>query len=325
MTGGRWWAVAVIAVAVVCGGAALAGSQWPAAYTGLSSQRLPFMLTVGSDGRTLSLDVSWVASCGRVVRTIRRAVTAIAADGEFAWVGTYVDDALGDGDEDRQRLRLVGRQEVDGTLSGVWHGDRDHYNGQAYAVDRTCSSGDVTFRLSRGGSTSQPAAQRDGSGHLVIPLQDEPDLVAVGAGRTWVGGQAARVSSDRAPATRVTAIDPRSGRAVTPPRGGDVGYAVKLAAGEGAAWLLRTDPPVRLLRIDARKQRAVRGPRLLSPSWAGGLAAGLTVGAGAVWVIRGDRVLRADLGDGRLVRSIRVPPIDAFGPCADARVEATCR
>lgn len=116
----------MIVIVVVGGGVAFAVSRSPAVvYSGLSAQRLAFSLEVASDGKTLSLDIKWTASCGRVVRTIRAAVTTIDANGEFAWSGTHVNDRLGDGDEDRQRLRLVGRREGDGTLTGLWRGERD--------------------------------------------------------------------------------------------------------------------------------------------------------------------------------------------------------
>ncbi len=298
----------MIAVAVAGGGAAIAGSQSPTVgYSGLSAQRLPLTLTVGSDASTLALDVSWRASCGRVVRTVRAAVATIGVNGEFAWSGTHVNE-LDDGDQDRQRLRLVGRREDDGTLTGVWRGERDHYNGQGQGVDRTCSSGDVAFRVTRDGSTRQPAPQRDGAGHLVIALAEEPDLVAVGVGRTWVRGLTASVGAHDVPATILTAVDQQSGLA-TSTRIDDVGYAtVDLSAGEGAAWLLRrvrTD--TRLLRIDAETRRVVRGPRLLSRA-DDAYPTGLAVGGGGVWVLLVDgRMLRADARNGRLVRTIGVP------------------
>lgn len=298
----------VIVIAVVGGGVALAASQSPAVvYSGLSAQRLAFSLEVASDAKTLSLDIKWTASCGRVVRTIRAAVTTIDANGEFAWSGTHVNDQF-DGDEDRQRLRLVGRREGDGTLTGLWRGERDAYNGQGGGIDRTCSSGDVAFRVSRDGSTRQPAPQRDGAGHLVIALGEEPDLVAAGADRTWVRSQTVSDGSAQAPATILTAVNQQTGRA-TSTRLNDIGYgSVDLAAGEGAAWLLSTDRPgTRLLRIDARTYRVVRGPRLLTPADSGH-PTGLAVGGGGVWVLLADGlVVRADPRNGRLLRSIRVP------------------
>ena len=304
----RSWVVVVIVIAVAGGGAGLAGSQSPGVvYSGLSAQRLPFSLSVAADGQTLSLDLTWRASCGRVVRTIRPVVTTIAASGDFAWSGTHVD-ALDDGDEDRHRLRLIGRREADGALAGVWRGERDSYNGQGRTVDSTCSSGDVAFHISRDGSTSQPAPQRDGAGHLVVALDEEPDLVAVGAGRTWVHGHAATVSSAQAPATTVTEVDPQTGHATATRLDDEIGHGVvDLAAGEGAAWLLKADSPARLLRLDARTHRVVAGPRL-PISADGGYPAGLAVGAGGVWVLLdGPRVGRADPRDGRVVRTIRVP------------------
>jgi len=292
----------VLAIVVAGSAAALAGSQaTPVASTGLTAQRLPITLTVAPDGRTLSLDIRWVASCGGVVRTIRSAVTTIAAGGEFAWEGTHIN-ALDDGDEDRQRLRLSGRRESDGALTGAWQAERDAFNGQGRTVDETCRTGDVAFRVTRGGSTRQPPPQRGAGGQLVIGLEDQPELVATGDGRTWVLGTSPQVSGDRPRPATVTAIDQRTGDAAAPVqlKGSSFG---RFAAGEGAAWALTTYPQVRLLRIDARTQRLVRGPRLRT----GGGADGLAAGAGGVWVLAGDRILRADPRNGRLVRSIRVP------------------
>lgn len=302
----RLRSVLAIGIAFMGGGVALAVSQSPVVvYSGLSAQRLPFTLAVAPDGR-LSLDLAWSTSCRGVVRTLRAAATTIAANGEFAWSGTYVDDALGDGDEDRQRLRLVGRREGDGTLAGVWRGERDLYNGQGGSIDSTCSSGDVAFRLSRDGSTSQPAPQRDGAGHLVIPLGEEPHHVAVGAGKTWVLGQAASVSVRQQGEGILTAVDQRTGRATSSPLDAVGSGTSELAAGDGAAWLLKGGPPARLLRIDAGTARVVQGPRPPIPADRG-YATGFAVGGGGVWVLLDGRVVRADPRDGSVVRSIRVP------------------
>ncbi|MCA1677901.1 MAG: hypothetical protein LC777_02590 [Actinobacteria bacterium] len=306
MTRRRAWVVALVALALAGSGATLAGDQSPPrAYTGLSPQRLPFVLTVAADGRTLSLDVTWATDCDGVIRTIRPAATTIAGDGTFAWTGTHVNH-LDDGDEDRQRLRLAGRREPDGALTGTWHAERDSYNGQALAIYETCSSGDVKFRVSPRGSTAQPAPQRDRAGHLVISLESQPDLVAVNAGRIWVVGRTAHVDEKHTPATTVTAIDGRTGGAGTPTEV-EVDLrnsSVALAAGRDAAWLLRGHPRIGLLRIDARTRRVVRGPRLPAPDGTGALVAG----AGGVWVLAYGRVLRADPRSGRPVRMIRLPP-----------------
>jgi hypothetical protein len=312
---GRWLAVIVLAVAV--GSTSLAGGQAPAVpYAGLSAQRLPFTLTVGADGRTLSLDVSWMTTCGGVVRTIRPAATTIAADGAFAWTGTFVDP-LTDGDEDRQRLALSGRRDADGTLAGAWHADRDFYNGEARVIDGTCSSGDVAFAVSRGGSTSQPGPRHDASGQLVVSLDDPPELVAVGAGKTWVLGNDVQAGGGPPAATTLTAVDPQTGAAEAPMA---VAGGGELAAGEGAAWLPSGAPGaagVRLLRVDARTRRVTHSPRLpLAPGATGSLLTGLTTGAGGAWVLSDDRVIHAT-SDGRRVRAIRVP--------ADRRVRGAGR
>ncbi len=305
----RRWLAMVVAVAAAGGCAALASGQSPGvAYGGLSSQRLPFTLTL--DGQALSLDITWMTTCGGLVRTVRPAATTIGPDGAFAWTGTFVN-AYDDADEDRQRLALTGHRDPDGALSGVWHADRDSYNGEARAIDGTCSSGDVAFRATPAGSTSQPGPQRDGAGQLVTPLEGSPARVAAGAGKTWVLGQAATVGSTEFAPT-LTAVDQQTGVAETPMRVDGYG----LAAGAGAVYLLSSSPStqpsygrprVRLVRVDASSRAVTRGPFLpasLSPS---GYEPAPAVAAGGVWLLSDDRVVHLDPGTGRLVRAIRVP------------------
>ena len=308
MARGRWLAVIVV-VAAAGGCAALASGQTTGVtYGGLSAQRLPFTLSV--DGQTLSLDLTWTTACGGLVRTVRPAATTIGADGAFAWTGTFVNE-YDDADEDRQRLALTGHRDADGALSGVWHAERDFYNGEARAIDSTCSSGDVAFRVTAGGSTSPPGPQRDASGQLVTPLEGSPSLAATGAGKTWVLAQAATVSSTEAAAT-LTAVDQRTGVAEAPMRVAGFG----LAAGAGAVWLLsassapstRSDGGrrLRLVRVDAATRAITRGP-LLPSALSPGFEYDITVGAGGIWLHNDDRVVRLDPRDGRLVRAIRVP------------------
>jgi hypothetical protein len=302
MTRGRVLVGAAIATAVAAGAVTLASGQQVATYSGLGSQRLPFILSVAGDGRTLSLDVTWRASCGDVVRTIRRAATTIAANGELAWTGTHVNPG-DDGDEDRQRLRLTGRVESDGTLTGVWVGERDAYNGEGRSVDRTCATGDVAFRVAPGAGTTQPVPRRDLTGHLVVALEEVPDHVAAGDGKVWVRSHGPRLDGAGAAPQTLTAFDASTAGASAPIRLGDVSDDQQLVAGEGAAWLLTRFSPVGLLRIDARTQRVTRTPRLGRNT-----PVGIAAGAGGVWVLTLDRVLRLDPRSGRIARSIRLRP-----------------
>ena len=317
----RRWLAVIVAVAAAGGCAALAsGQSTGVTYGGLSAQRLPFTLTV--DGRTLSLDLTWKTTCGGLVRTVRPGATTIGADGAFAWTGTFVNK-YDDADEDRQRLALTGHRDADGALSGVWHAERDFYNGEAREIDETCSSGDVAFHVTAGGSTSPPGPQRDASGHLVTPLEGSPSLVAAGAGKTWVLGQAATVSSTE-PAATLTAVDQQTGVAEPPMRVAGFG----LAAGAGAVWLLsassapttRTDArrSLRLVRVDAATRAVTYGP-LLPASLSPGYEYDITVGAGGVWLHNDDRVVRLDPRDGRLVRAIRVPADRRFASARRCR------
>jgi outer membrane protein assembly factor BamB len=291
-------------IALACGRSGPDGAQRPAAgiYAGTTAQGLPIVLTVATDRRTLALDVRW--ACARdTVRTMRGRAGRIDADGRFAWRGRHA--ALvpgGDGDEDRQRLRLTGREVDASTLSGVWRVDRTSYNGESYATEPSCSTGDVAFRVHRRGPAPRPAPRPPAAARLDIALRRAPSALAAGAGHVWVLGH------ETAARQAVTAVDPQTGRlgARTPVRAG----LVRLAAGEGAAWVLDTSAYV-LNRVDARTRRVRRAPH--PPVPAGDrtppLAADLAVGAGGVWVLEEftSHVLRADARTGRIVQSIELP------------------
>lgn len=312
-------------------------------YVGLSDQRLPVKLAVSGDRRALSLDVTWIARCrwhpvGRrpaaIQNTVRARATRIADDGSFSWRSAFVE-AGNDGDEQRQRLRLRGRRAADGTLTGTWRAEQDFYNGQLRAVERRCSTGDVQFRVKRGGNTRQPAPTTDASGNRIIPVEGTPDVIAVGAGAAWVSS----VARDRgAGALQLTVreVHPHTGRvgarSTIYPWYGPLGDAT-FAAGAGGGWVpiqrrvsaRGVVTPGMLRRIDARTDEVTTSPphhRLR------GLIDGVAVGAGAVWLLvnveasvvtgpgwRG--VLRADARTGRIVRSIALPP--------DPRIRATRR
>ena len=298
----------VIALGAVSYGVA---SSRPASgdYVGTGAQGLPFKLTVAEDGATLTLDVRWrcegTARLGGRVKMFRQRSVALGRDGDFSWEGRNVIDG-GDGDEDRQRLRIDGQHSGGGTLRGTWRADHEFYNGQTRAVDGTCSSGDVPFTVLR----RDAPAGTDGAGNGVIALDGDPARyrgVAAGAGRVWVVR-----TSDR---DAVLEIDPSTGAIGAQHSIGDDGYLL-LAAGAGAAWLVtpvigRVRDGERLVRIDARTRRVAR---VTLPQRGRGLVRGesirgvwdLAVGAGGVWLHDGDRVLRADPRTGRIVRAIRL-------------------
>jgi hypothetical protein len=213
--------VAVAVAAMVAAGVAVillsGGSSGGGDYAGLSSQNLPVRLSVASDGRTLSLDISWKDSCAGAVRT-RRTAIAVGGDGRFDWRGAHAEDIPGgDGDQDRQRFHLRGRREGDGALVGTWRADRSYYNGESYGIDERCTTGDLAFRTRRRGNLSLPPPRTDAAGNLVVSLDGEPGAVAIGLGRTWVLGESGLpgdVSSDpRRP--QITEVDPRTGRVGT--------------------------------------------------------------------------------------------------------------
>jgi len=282
-------------------------------YVGLSAQRLPFRLTVDGDGQTLSLDVTWAPVCREVQRTVRSHAVPIADDGTFAWEGQDVEVVDGgDGDEYRSTYRLQGRVDADGTLSGIWHAEIGTYNDDQLR-GQACSSGDVAFSVRQGGSTEQPAPHEDPSGRLEISTQRTPELVAVGAGRTWLLSQGAPApTGSRAPdPPTVQQIDPRTGGL-----GADVKVSVSeynpnlFVAGEGAAWLLSALQPFRLLRVDAKTQQLgqTRAPARDAHPTTSAVAAG----SHGVWLAQspapaaGGRLVRIDPRTGRAGRSIRL-------------------
>ena len=300
-----------MAVAAVGGCAALAsGQSTGVTYGGLSAQRLPFTLTV--DGQALSLDLTWTTTCGGLVRTVRPGATTIGPDGAFAWTGTFVNESL-DGDEDRQRLALTGHRDADGALSGVWHAERDSYNGEAREIDETCSSGDVAFRVTAGGSTSPPGPQRDASGQLVTPLaglavarcRGRRQDVGPGPGRQ---GQQHRGGRD---ADRGRSADRRRG-------GSDARGWLRARGGRGRGLALvgASSTPAMRGRLRARvcgssawtlrHVRSRTGRRCRRRSRRGTSTTSRSV-PGGVWLHNEDRVVRLDPRDGRLVRAIRVP------------------
>lgn len=184
----------------------------------------------------------------------RQRSVALGRDGDFSWEGRNVSYGDGgDGDEDRQRLRIDGQHSGDGTLRGTWRADHEFYNGEARAVDGTCSSDDVPFTVLR----RDAPAGTDGAGNGVIALDGDPARyggVAAGSGRVWVVR-----TSDR---DAVLEIDPSTGAIGAQHAIGDDGYLL-LAAGAGAGWLVtpvigRVRDGERLVRIDARTRRVAR-------------------------------------------------------------------
>lgn len=280
------------------------------AYRGLSAQRLPVVLQVAKDRKSLTLDVKWATRCGDdiyyggVMRTVRRQRVSIARDGAFAWKGVHV--VMADTYDDRLPARLSGHVGSDGTISGSWR------VGPANARSSACRSVDTTFRVRRRGSLRPPAPRADRSGNLVVALDGRPMEVAVGAGRTWVLGDS------RTGRLGVTEIDPRTGRAgarTRVPEG-------NLAAGEGAVWQAtvlnrrRRDGGVgsvsgerrrvRVARIDPRTRRVRLVPRRLRNAEAAGNA-DLAVGAGGVWLLNGEFVERVAPRTGRIEGAVRLP------------------
>jgi len=296
----RWLAaVAVVVVGMVASPPAAGAQPLAGKFDGMSAQGLAFKLTVAPGRRTLTLDVRWrCAGSDPTVKMVRVHDVPVAASGELAWEGANTVQ-LGDGDEDRQRLRMVAHGDGEATIVGVWHADHEYFNGQSLHIDRRCASGDVPFEVRhRDGPPGTDAA-----GNLVTELGGEPsglDSVAVGEGRTWA------LQPFGPPA--VLAIDPASGALVGQAPLRDVGFP-QLAVGAGAAWVLTPGGrPTRVTRIDARTLRvrriAVPGT---SAIW-GYDVSGIAVGLGAVWLQRGDFVLRADPRSGRIVRRIRLTP-----------------
>ena len=294
-----------MAVALLSGGSAGGGD-----YAGLSAQNLPVRLSVASDGRTLSLDISWKDSCAGAVRT-RRTAIAIGGDGRFDWHGAHAQDIPGgDGDQDRQRFHLRGHREGDGALVGTWRADRSFYNGESYRIDERCTTGDLAFRARRRGKLRLPPARRDAAGNLVVSLDGEPGAVAIGLGRTWVLGESGlpgEVGSDpRRP--QITAVDPRTGRLGARLAPGSVSEFTEraFAIGEGAAWVVNNGSPFSLTRIDARTRRARHGPRA---TFSGPVVTGIAVGAGGVWLpdASAGKVRRVDPVSARIARAVSMP------------------
>jgi hypothetical protein len=322
----RRLALAAIAVAIVIGVAvavlASDGSRPLAGdYAGTSSQRLPFRLTVAPDRRTLTLDVRWRCP-RRGVKMYRRRSVKIAADGTFSWRGPNTEAIDGgDGDEEREQLRIDGRADGDGRLQGTWHADFAYRNGESNLIESRCSSGPVTFHVGR----RRGAPGTDDAGNRVIALDAKVDKLAVGAGSVWVLGRDRRGQN-------LMQVDPATGRVVghTPVRA-TVGNLI--AAGEGAAWVLTfgDGPHNGLTRVDGRTGRVTN---VLIPT-PGPPTPGdppevrdMAVGAGGVWLQRGDRVLRVDPRSGRVVKTIRLPqgpPRPHETPCADRHQSLTNR
>lgn len=337
----RWSAVALVAVATGAVALNQVASPKPAArpgvYVGLSDQRLPVKLTADEDRETLSLDVSWLARCGLQVggigavsieRTVAARASKINRDGRFSWRGTSVE-SLHDGDEERRRLRLVGRRGADGTIRGTWRAQRSFYNGQAGIVDRSCTTGNVGFAVRIGGSLRQPPPRTDRAGNRVIALSGTPDSVAAAADGVWV------ISHTRAPYDpydvrhSLREIDPTTGRGGARTMLDDGTAEIPFGAGAGAAWVAthrigQQRNFAELLRVDARTHRASSGapPR----GWDAGIRA-VAVGAGAVWLLVNrasaapdgtvQGVLRVAPRSGRIVRTIALAP--------DRRIRATSR
>lgn len=332
--------VVVGAVAVYERAASPQSAAQAGVYVGLSDQRLPVKLAVSED-RVTSLDIRWLARCGRrhrgvgatsIERTIRPAAVKIADGGTFSWRGTSVERGH-DGDEERQRLRLRGRHAADGRLSGTWRAERDFFNGQLGAVDRRCSTGDVRFDVRIGGSLRQPAPTTDAAGNRVVALDITADSVAATAKTVWVLSNS-RTSEDSYRRT-VSEVNPTTGRVrklKTLPGGGV--DEIPFAAGSGAAWVgtyrSSTSPngQIRtvgtLLRVDARTRRVTAVPP--HPRWSGTIRA-VAVGAGAVWLLA-DRTSIA--ADGTWQAVLRVDPrssrvVDAVALSPDRRTRATAR
>jgi hypothetical protein len=302
--------IGAVAVAVLTS----SGSR-PAAgdYAGRSSQGLPFKLTVAPDRRTLTVDVRWRCS-GDGVRAYRRSGVKITGDGAFSWKGRFDDPVEGgDGDEERQRLRIDGRLDGDRRMTGTWRADLSYYNGESYAIDSRCTSGAVTFAV-RG---RRGAPGTDDAGNRVIALDTTPNKLAVRGGRAWVLGSDARGQA-------LFAFDPATGRVVgrTPVRA-TVGNVI--AAGAGAAWVLTfgDGPHNGLTRVDGRTGRATS---VLLPPGPGPSSQSdppeiydMAVGAGGVWLHRGDRVLHVDPRSGSVVGTIRLsraaPGPGGLPPC----------
>lgn len=336
----RWSAITLVALVVGAVALYLVASPKPAVrpsvYVGLSDQRLPVRLTVAEDRKTLSLDVGWVAPCGLQVggvgavsieRTVATRASKIDRDGRFSWRGNMVE-SLGDGDEDRRSLRVVGRRGADGTIRGTWRAQRSIYNGQAGIVDRRCTTGNVGFAVRIGGSVRQPPPRIDRAGNRVIALDGTPDSVAAAPDGVWVISHARGPHNAYEVRRSLREIDPTTGRAGARTTLGD-GTAESFAAGAGAAWVAthrigQQRNFAELLRVDARTHRVSSGapPR----GWDAGIRA-IAVGAGAVWLLVNrtsaapdgtvQGVLRVDPRSGRIVRTIALQP--------DRRIRATSR
>lgn len=298
----------IATLAAGCGGSSHRTAQ---SVSGITEQRLPIRLTTAGT-RRMSLDVTWVARCiSGVQRTTRRQVVRVSDGGHVRWTGGHVDYG-GDDDEERQRLRLTGRVQGDGSLKGTWSVQMTQVNGEAAAHGgpgdgvRRCATVEVPFTARPGGSVQPPLPRIDKAGHRVIALARRPQRLAAAGGLVWT-----RDGDDAG----VTALDAQTGRVV-----GQVpkvtGY--KMAAGAGAVWIaddsVGTSGEVAgrlaLTRVDARTRRAetVLGERGTRGSpFLLGVANVIAVGHGAVWLIEGDRLLRADPRSGRVVARIRLP------------------
>jgi hypothetical protein len=290
--------ITVIALVIAAASPGVAWSRPVAGdFVGTSAQGLAFKLTVAPDRQTLTLDVRWrCAGRSEPVNMFRVHGVPLAESGDFAWEGANVED-LGDGDEDRQSLRIAGREIGGEAIAGTWHADHEFYNGEGRSIDKRCSSADVAFEVRhRAGPPGTDAA-----GNLVTELEGQPsglDMVVAGEGRTWLLQGSGPQS--------VLEVDPATGALAGRTRLHDVGFPM-LAVGAGAAWVVASGgTPVRLTRIDARTGRVRRVAIPGTGGFTGFDVTAIAAGAGAVWLQNGNRVLRADPRSGRIVGSIRL-------------------
>jgi len=319
-------AALVVAVVVTTRVADRSDREDSGRYAGLTDQRLPVRLTASKDRRRLSLDVSWVAHCGRtqgtaqvtIKRTVRSSAATVAADGSFSWRGRFMEKGPFRSEE-RQRLELRGRRAADGALTGTWRAENDIRLGRRKTASRRCSTGDVKFRARPDGDVRLPAPRTDAAGNRIFALPGAPDRVAAGAGGVWV------LSTTPLPAGRLSRrtlhqVDPQSGELMsrTLQEAGNSFLSSSFVAGEGAGWLAVqgsldiAGAPRRaqmtLARLDARTRAVTTQP---DERFMGALSE-MSVGAGGVWLLvqsrpGRQRILRAGR-DGRIEAVIALRP-----------------